>query len=65
MAGNPILARYEKDAEKQSGSLYGEGTSAYAQAGGAAQATMIQSAPGMPGGTGFAPGELPRPLRGG
>lgn len=50
MAGNPILARAEKDAEQRaSGSLYSEGTNAYAQAGGAAQAAMAQTAPGAVG----------------
>lgn len=56
MAGNPLLARYEKEAEKGSGSLYAEGTSAYSQAGGAAQAAVTQTAPGAPGTPGVTPG---------
>lgn len=49
MAGNPLLSRYEKEAEQGSGSLYAEGTNAYAQAGGSAQAAMRQYAPGGAG----------------
>lgn len=48
MAGNPVLARFEKEAE-QPGSLYAEGTNAYAQAGGSAQAAVRQSAAGTTG----------------
>ncbi|MCB9412173.1 MAG: Bax inhibitor-1/YccA family protein [Actinobacteria bacterium] len=62
MAGNPLLARYEKEAEQNSGSLYAEGTSAYAQAGGAGQAAVVQAAPGGPGAP-TAPGGLATPGR--
>ena len=58
MAGNPVLARAEKDAEQRSGSLYTEGTTAYMQAGGAAQAGAVQAGGGMPGAPGYVGGPI-------